>query len=31
MPGGRLQPMARAAREYAQSVASGRPPSDETF
>ena len=31
MPGGRLQPMARAAREYAQAIAAGRAPSDDLF
>src|SRR6476620_11130138 len=31
MPGGRLQPLARAAREYAQAVASGREPSDDAW
>jgi monoamine oxidase len=31
MPGGRLQPLARTAREYAQAVASGRIPSDDTW
>jgi hypothetical protein len=31
MPGGRLQPLARAAREYAQAVASGRDPSDDAW
>src|SRR5438105_2843852 len=31
MPGGRLQPLARAAREYARAVASGREPSDDAW
>src|SRR5262249_1613917 len=31
MPGGRLQALARVAREYAQAVAAGRRPSDDTW
>jgi hypothetical protein len=31
MPGGRLQPLARAAREYAQAVASGRAPTEDAW